>query len=972
MSVNSNSITTGGRSYFAGVREVIREKLQYPRQVLVSIRARATDQLSGSMRFSCVGDMAIVQVWDGFTHEGERPVRTDGLSTTVTTDCDAFDSLRPGDEIIANGLHRRVVEKVSANRVVVHQAVDWSGGAGCSFRWRHFSLDWSDNPAWVAYDIFTQPVIAGEGITASPFAIVRFDGIDPSRMDLPRFKEWADYCDDPVPDGSGGTEKRITFNGGFDFDTSLWEAGLRVCQVGRAVPVWNGVHLTLAIDKPSDPVNLYTVGNIEESRFKEIFLPMEERATQIEIDYVNRENDFQRDKLTVCRTDSANPYRANIDLFGITKPSQAWRAGMYRLNCNKYLVRSAEIDVDIEALNAQIGDVVSIQHDVPRWGAGGRLLGADADTVVLDREVTIEEGLAYKLLVRLAEDVVHEREVLNAAGAHSVLIVSPAFDTSADFDPATEYHQDDTVRYEGRIYRCVRQTPVPSPPPADTSYWYSTDSCPLPEKHDLYAFGQMDKHARRFRITDITRSQDQKITLCMIEYRPEVYESENCDPGLNDYTQTLLKRMEPQNVKLTEGICFGPAGIPIYSISIAFTQSSDATYKHAEIWYALVNGTDQLGWNWLYVGASAGTSFEIRGVDLSRTYAVILIPVDVSGRKLHHAHAAVHQISISIGAGRSGSQVRYPDSPGGANLLTSGLSVTVTTTEDAFEFVQVSDRIIADSEVRTVIEKLSSNEVLVDEPVDWSNEGAGYPFTYDAPLTALRPAEQGATEGAVIGENLRGSDGRTIITDSRIYGPDLPAIDPGTAGLYTVQDYLGYWDGSEWKVFISRAGSFLFKGDNDNFIQWNGSALSVRGSINAQDISAGTIHADRISAGTITTSKIEDGACTAKAQETASSYTGAASGQFNEALSVVLTVTVGAWILLHAECQSSARTQLIRTSNLNGQIQNAILIDKASGGFNTTTLDTPGGGSGTVTYRIYVHGQNSVTSLQISAIELRR
>ncbi|MEN6439764.1 MAG: hypothetical protein ABFD97_14410, partial [Syntrophobacter sp.] len=304
LSTNANSISYGDRSYFAGVREIQTDDFQYPRHVLASVKATATDQLSGSLRFSCVGKMAIVQVWDGITHAGTRSVHTDGSSITITTDQDAFSALAIGDEIIANGQFRRIIAKVSANQVTVHSPVDWDNGdAGYVFQWRHFSLIWSDNPAWVAYDVFTQPVISGRGTAELPYAVCRFDGIDPSRMDIVKFKEWADYCDESVPDGAGGTEPRVTFNGGFDFDTTMWEAGLKVCQVGRATPVWNGVHLTLAIDKPADPVNLYTVGNIEESKFKEIFLPLEERATQIEIDYVNRANGFERDKLTVYRPD---------------------------------------------------------------------------------------------------------------------------------------------------------------------------------------------------------------------------------------------------------------------------------------------------------------------------------------------------------------------------------------------------------------------------------------------------------------------------------------------------------------------------------------------------------------------------------------------------------------------------------------------------------------------------------------------
>ncbi len=311
--------TIGDKFYFGGIREDLTDVFTYPRHALVAVRAKATDQLSGSFSFSCMCQGAIVQIWDG---------------------------------------------------------TDWT-------------LDWSDNPAWIAYDILTQPLISGWHVVN--YANIRYDGgIDPARIDLPKFLEWAQYCDDLVPDGKGGTEKRITFNGGFDYDGNMWDAFLKVCRVGRAAPVPFGTLISLAIDKPlvGDPVNMFTVANITESKFTETFLPLEERATQIEIDFTNKDNDYQRDKLTVYHPDmAANGFQASLDLFGIVKPSEAWRAGLYRLNCNKYLLRTVEIDLDVEAVNVQIGDVVYIQHDVPRWNTAGKVVSATANSVTLDKEV---------------------------------------------------------------------------------------------------------------------------------------------------------------------------------------------------------------------------------------------------------------------------------------------------------------------------------------------------------------------------------------------------------------------------------------------------------------------------------------------------------------------------------------------------------------------------------------------------------
>ena len=54
---------------------------------------------------------------------------------------------------------------------------------------------------------------------------------------------------------------------------------------------------------------------------------------------------------------------------------------------------------------------------------------------------------------------------------------------------------------------------------------------------------------------------------------------------------------------------------------------------------------------------------------------------------------------------------------------------------------------------------------------------------------------------------------------------------PGGSGLYLGADYLGYYDGTEWKVYIDSSGKFTFKGDSNNYISWDGTLLSVKGDI---------------------------------------------------------------------------------------------------------------------------------------------
>lgn len=397
--------TVASDVYLSAVREVITGDYQYPRSVLVGIRALATDQLSGSLRFSSVADCLLIRVWDGSA----------------------------------------------------------------------WTVEFNDNPAWVLFDVLTQPVYDND------FNVLRYDGIDPARIDLPKFKEWADWCDVLCPDGKGGTEKRITFNGIFDSDTNLWDAAMQVCQIGGAALVPNGIKLTLAIDKPDTPVQLFSVGNMTLDSFTESFLPMEDRAAEIEADFVDSESDYERSKLTIVNSAIKTiASKVNLQMFGVTKPSEAWRIAMRRLKYNELIVRTVNFQADIDSIACTVGDVIMVQADVPQWGFGGRIVSATSTTVTLDQQVTIAAGKSYAVLIRGGDDVLIERTISNAPGTTDVLTVSSAFTS-------------------------------------------------IPAQYDVYGFGEVDKIAKPFRVIGLQRAGDLKATISAIEYIESVY---NVDLGL--------------------------------------------------------------------------------------------------------------------------------------------------------------------------------------------------------------------------------------------------------------------------------------------------------------------------------------------------------------------------------------------------------------------------------------------------------
>jgi len=331
----------GDLVYLTSIKEIYQDDFSYPRLALSAIKALATDQLSGSLKYSCLVYGSYVCIPDENSYSG-------------------------------GGLY-----------------------AG--------TIAYSTNPAWVCWDILTQPVYSGAPTyekaspgsgTSGTLAVIRFDGVNPSRLNYSDFKIWADHCDELVIDKNGvmpddGDDsyiptKRSTFNGGFDSQITMWEAALRVCNLARAMLIWNGTSLTVSIDKAQDSMQLFSVGNIIKGTFKETFVSISERASEIECDFMNQDSDYNKDRFTVFNTDaedSSGKYVISLDLTGIIYPQEIWRYAMYRLYQNQYLTKTIEFEADVDSIACTVGDVISVQHDTPDWLYGGRIVSATSGTV---------------------------------------------------------------------------------------------------------------------------------------------------------------------------------------------------------------------------------------------------------------------------------------------------------------------------------------------------------------------------------------------------------------------------------------------------------------------------------------------------------------------------------------------------------------------------------------------------------------
>jgi hypothetical protein len=532
----------GDELYFTGINSIIYDDFSYPRTGLVSIRALASSQLSGSFNFSTVVQGAYVRVWDGAT---------------------------------------------------------WTN-------------EYSTNPAWIAYDILTLPVLDDNGITLVtrshvPYVaepnVHRFDGEDPIRIDLASFKAWADYCDEttftdsngvtkPILGPNGVAEKRFTFNGIFDANRSQWDCLMEVCKMSRAMIVIKGYKYYAVIDKPGTPVQMFTAGNIILDSFEETFLSINDRATEFEVEYLNALNDYKREVVTIINPDAQiTKQSSNEQYIGTTSITQAWRTAQFKLNCNSVICRFIKFDAEIDAITCTIGDLIYFAHELPQWGYSGRIgsvniSGPNAIGVTLDRSnLPYVNGVPYRMRIRQDDDTIIYRDSVGTGTVTNYFPFSPTVGSG------------------------------------------------LVHQYDVYSMGEVYFETKPFRVTKITPNTDLTFTIEAIEYNATVYDSDVGEPAEPTPDYSSLEKLPPvTDLALNEIVLKLQDGTLSDNIDVQFVKPLNFNMVAAEIWYKAPSSR-----GYTFAGRTYSDQFRISNLPMSggsEIYTVAVSTVNSLGQKL--------------------------------------------------------------------------------------------------------------------------------------------------------------------------------------------------------------------------------------------------------------------------------------------------------------------------------------------------
>ncbi|EMX7451175.1 host specificity protein J, partial [Escherichia coli] len=248
---------------------------------------------------------------------------------------------------------------------------------------------YSNNPAWCLWDMLTHPRY-GMG----------------KRLGAADVDKWAlyaigQYCDQPVPDGFGGTEPRMTFNAYLSQQRKAWDVLCDFCSAMRCMPVWNGQTLTFVQDRTSDVVWPYTNSDVVADDngvgFRYSFSALKDRHTAVEVNYTDPQNGWQTSTELVEDPEAILRYGRNLlkmDAFGCTSRGQAHRAGLWVIKTELLETQTVDFTLGSQGLRHTPGDIIEIcDNDYAGTMTGGRILDTDVTRriLTLDREVTLPE-----------------------------------------------------------------------------------------------------------------------------------------------------------------------------------------------------------------------------------------------------------------------------------------------------------------------------------------------------------------------------------------------------------------------------------------------------------------------------------------------------------------------------------------------------------------------------------------------------
>lgn len=379
--------------YIKEITEIVYSEIAYNHTALLGVKVRATDQLSGQLPTVT----AVVK----------------GVKVSVPSNLVSAYKQR----------YNEVTEGALLNPSMPKDTYDPNGAIASAYaaNWTDGQLGeekvWTDNPVWCLYDILTN----------KRYGLADYYKIDSRKkgLMLANFYLMAKYCDDPIEyvDDSGATpismkRPRFALNMVLDQSKSASEWIGQIAAIMRALVYYSEGVFWIDIDKPKPISQLFTMSNIKD--FTQSSTSYKAVPNSYEVQWVNPLTNYEIDSFKLESKDlQTNPTieerKKALQLIGVTNFDQAKAVAKYALLAGQHRTKVVSFKTGTNGLRSTIADVIGVQHDVPKWGFGGKVVSyaSSSKTLTVNPAVEFEDGANYKIKVAHTLDNIREYTVVN-------------------------------------------------------------------------------------------------------------------------------------------------------------------------------------------------------------------------------------------------------------------------------------------------------------------------------------------------------------------------------------------------------------------------------------------------------------------------------------------------------------------------------------------------------------------------------
>ena len=419
----------------------------------------------------------------------------------------------------------------------------WTG----TFKWA-----WTDNPAWIFYDL----------VVSDRFGLG--DRLTTANIDKWTLYQVAQYCDQMVPDGKGGsgTEPRYTCNVYIQERNDAYTVLRDFAAIFRGMTYWGDDQIVALADMPRDIDFTYTHANVIDGRFTYSSSTTKNRYTNALVSWSDPDNAYSDAMEPVFEQALVARYGFNqleITAIGCTRQSEANRKGRWGILTNNK-DRVVTFDVGLDGNIPQPGYIIAVSdRNLSGRDLGGRLSAVNGRVLKLDRVPSAKAG--DRIMVNLPSGITQSRTIQSLSG--EMVTVTTAFSE-------------------------------------------------LPQAEAVWVIESDELYAQQYRVISVTDNNDGTYTITGANHDPDKYARIDTGAVIDQRPVSVIppgNQSQPVNIAISSFSVI-QQNISVETMRVSWDQAQNAIAYEAQ--WRRNDG------NWVNVPRSSTTSFDVPGIYAGR------------------------------------------------------------------------------------------------------------------------------------------------------------------------------------------------------------------------------------------------------------------------------------------------------------------------------------------------------------------